>query len=347
MTQLISVRPQTNRQQQWQDFLPPDMLALLSVALVLMFLGTFGGNKRQQLTKAKWAGLGEKLRAVRVARQQLKSDKVDRICLYCGSYQQWQMQGITPSLLTTLNGYPPTLVVPFANQSMEVLGRPNSGKTYSFINRVLASAIEQGYPIMLYDYKGGSNGEGGQIPFLATYAVRHGYKLKIFAPGRDYSCTINPLDFIRDPSDMTTAMTLAKTFHENMRGNTSNTDGFFGPAGQRLIYALFQLAKATEYPDLVMAFALLSLPKLPKRLLYATENHLESFPFWVRVGFSQLMQVAGADPTSAGIMGNAADLITEFMQKNLLPCYLGSSNTNLELNEKEILIFQSDILRQK
>jgi type IV secretion system protein VirD4 len=330
-----------------QNFFPTEIWALLGVSIIFMLMGNSSNGKKQQLTQARWASTKEKITAVKEAQKQLKEKTVKRVCLYCGSFQTHQMLGMTPTLTTTLTGYPPTLVVPSANRSMEVIGRPDSGKTFSFIDRVLASAIDQGFPILLYDYKGGSNGEGGQIPFIATYAVRHGYKLKVFAPGRDYSCTVNPLDFIRDPSDMTTAMSLAKTFHENLRGDSGSTDGFFGPAGQRLIYAIFQLAKSSQYPDLAMAFAILSLPKLPKRLVHAAEKNLDSFPFWVRVGFSQLMQVAGVDRTSGGILAGAADLITEFLQKDLLPCYLGESNTSLELKEKEILVFQSDIFRQK
>lgn len=257
------------------------------------------------------------------------------------------MSGILPWLLTVLGGYPPTLVVPRANRSIEVIGKPDSGKTFSVINPLLISAIDQGFPILLYDYKGGPDGVGGQIPYIATYAARHGYKVRIFAPGRDYSCTINPLDFIEDSSDMTTAQTLAKTFQQNLRGNTGSSDGFFGPAGQRLIYAIFQLAKSSRYPDLAMAFAILQLSELPQRLVHAGKENFAHFPTWVRMGFTQLMQVADADRTSGGILAGAADLITEFMQKNLLPCYLGASNTSLYLEGKEILIFQSNILRQK
>lgn len=323
----------------------PNLLYLLGFFFFLA-IANFGQGKKSLLTNARFVTSGEKLRALKEAQRQLKSTKVKDVCLYCGSYSPWQMWGFFPLLKIWLTGYPPTLFVPSANQSIDIIGKAGSGKTFSAINRLVASAIDQGIPILLYDYKGDAHGQGGQIPFVATYALRHGYKLRIYAPGKDYTCVINPLDFIRDEKDMTTAKAIAENFHANLRGDSGKTDGFFGPAGKRLIYAIFLLAKGTQYPDLAMAFAILKLPKLAARLAYASQRNLEQFSFWVQVGFSQLIQVAEAEQTSSGILAGAADIITEFMQHDLLPCYLGKSNTSLYLQEKEILILQSDEERQ-
>ena len=340
-----TVSPVTSIVEVFQEtFDDPMMLVFFCLIIIFAVFSSLSPSK-SKLTRARWAGRGEKLLALKTARKQLKSHKINKVCLYSGSFKKWQMWGIIPDLTTFIVGNSPSLFVPSANQSMEVCGRPNSGKTYSFIDRVVVSGIEQGFPILLYDYKGGSCGEGGQIPFIATYAARHGYKVRIFAPGRDYTCILNPLDFIRDNRDMTTAQALAKNFHANLRGDTGKTDGFFGPAGQRLIYALFMLAKGTIYPDLAMSFSFMQLTHLAKRLEQASTKNLSHFPFWVQVGFKQLIQVAEAEQTSGGILAGAADLLTEFMQYDLLPCYLGKSNTSLYLKEKEIIIFQSDIFR--
>ena len=328
----------------WQQLRDPKIFLLIGIFTVLAL--ALSRQKQNLLTNARFVNKWEKLRGLNEAKRQLKSNKVKDVCLYCGSYAQWQMWGPIPALYIWLTGYPPTLFVPSANQSIDIIGKAGSGKTFSVMNRLAASALDQGIPVLLYDYKGDANGEGGQIPFVATYALRHGYKLKIYAPGRDYTCVINPLDFIRDEKDMTTAKAIAENFHANLRGDSGKTDGFFGPAGKRLIYAIFLLAKGTKYPDLAMAFALLQLPNLPERLAYADKRKLDQFSFWVRVGFSQLIQVAKAEQTSGGILAGAADIITEFMQYDLLPCYLGKSNTSLYLQEKEILILQSDTERE-
>jgi type IV secretion system protein VirD4 len=132
---------------------------------------------------------------------------------------------------------------------------------------MVRSAIEQGHPVVLYDYKADAFGKGGQLSYLATLAARHRYNVQIFAPGRPYSCIINPLDFLQDANDSTTAGVLAEVFHRNLTRGGGKADAFFGPAGQRLIQALLQLAKSSQYPDLAMAFCVVQLPKLVKRLI--------------------------------------------------------------------------------
>ena len=315
--------------------------------LVIFAIFAMMSPPKSKLTRARWAGRAEKIALVKTAQEQLNNPKVKATCLYSGSYWKWQMWGVIPYIWTWITGNPPSLFVPFANLSLEVVGRAGSGKTFSVIDRVLASAIERGYPILLYDFKGGKNAIGGQIPFIATYAARHGYKVRIFAPGREYSCIINPLDYMKDNRDMTTAKTIAETFHANLRADAGKTDGFFGPAGKRLLYALFMLAKGTIYPDLAMAFAFMKLTNLPQRLKHLSTLNLKHFPFWVEVGFSQLIQVAEAEETSGGILAGAADLLTEFMQYDLLGSFLGNTNTSLCLQSKEILIFQNDRNRKK
>ena len=329
-----------------KTFDDPMMIPFIGFLVIFGIFSIFSPRK-SKLTRARWASRVEKIALVKTAQEQLKNPKVKATCLYSGSYWKWQMWGVVPYIWTWITGNPPSLFIPFANLSIEVCGKAGSGKTFSVIDRVLASAIENGYPIILYDFKGGKNAIGGQIPFIATYAARHRYKVRIFAPGREYSCIINPLDYMKDNRDMTTAKTIAETFHANLRADAGKTDGFFGPAGKRLLYALFMLAKGTDYPDLAMAFAFMRLTHLPQRLKHLSTLNLKHFPFWVEVGFSQLIQVAEAEETTGGILAGAADLLTEFMQFDLLGSFLGKTNTSLCLQEKEILIFQNDRNRKK
>jgi type IV secretory pathway TraG/TraD family ATPase VirD4 len=57
--------------------------------------------------------------------------------------------------------------------------------------------LSKKHPTLLYDYKADEYGKGGQLSYLATLAARHQYNVQIFAPGRSYSCIINPLDFLQ------------------------------------------------------------------------------------------------------------------------------------------------------
>ncbi len=309
----------------------PHIMVLLSIVVVLWIFNAF--RKHQgQLTSARWANGRDKRRALKRAKKQVNSDKVDDVCLWIGQAP---------------NGRPFSksgVMVPDANQSSIIIGRPKSGKTFSAINPMLKSAIEQGLSIVLYEYKADDDGRGGQMEYIATLAARHGYKLNVFAPGRDYSCTINPLDFLKSEEDDTTAAVLAEVFHKNLKAEGGRTDSFFGPAGQRLIQALMQFAKSTKYPDLAMAFAISRLPNLPERLVYADEQG--QLPIAVQIAFSQFMQTAGAQKTSGGIAATASDVLTRFMSSRILPTLLGETNISLLLGSKEMIVFQSDIMRQ-
>lgn len=316
---------------------------LLGLLGLLILVKIVSPKRKGILTTAEWCPTGGKLNAIQLAQKQLKSTKVNDVCLWIGSAQKWKLKGMMPSLLTFF-GNPPTVFVPQANRSVAVVGKPNSGKTFSALNPMIASAIEQGMSVVLYEYKADENGLGGQMAYLATLAVRHGYKLNIFAPGKPYTCIINPLDFMESEEDDTTAAVLAEVFHLNLTGGGKKGDEFFGSAGKRLIQALFQFARSTKYPDLAMAFNVLSLPKLVDRLDYAANQG--NLPYFVRVSFSQFISTLGADKTTSGIQATASDLLTRFISPTMLPSLMGKTNISPILGQKEMIVFQSDIFKQ-
>jgi hypothetical protein len=61
-------------------------------------------------------------------------------------------------------------------------------------------------------------------------------------------------------------------YQNSIKENASGGDPFFEPAIQQLLQALLQLARATNYPDLAMCYALIQLSDLEKRLLEATRK---------------------------------------------------------------------------
>jgi type IV secretion system protein VirD4 len=328
-----------------ETLLQPPMIWLVGLLGFIFLLNIVTGRHRRRiLTTGRWAGAGEKLAALKTAKRQLHSTQINDVVLWCGTPKKWQMKGILPELMTVLTGHPPTLFLPNANQSFAVIGRANSGKTFSAINPLCASAIKQGMSLVLYDYKADDEGEGGQLAYLATLAARHGYDVRIFSPGRDYTCIINPLDFLSDENDDTTAAVLAEVFHKNLKRDTGKGDAFFGPAGQRLIQSLMQFAKATQYPDLAMAFSVLQLENLPKRLAIAAQSG--TLPPFVKVGFAQLIAATESEKTTASIISTAADVLTRFMSPRVLPALMGQTNVPLILGQKQMLVFQSDIFRQ-
>ena len=208
----------------------------LTLIGLFVFLTAVGGlsQKRSHLTSARWAKSSDKFNAVRRAAKQIKSSKINDVCLWCGAPPSWQTRGVLPALVTLFTGHSPTLYIPDANQSAVIVGRPKSGKTFSVINPMLKSAIEQDMAILLYDYKADDNGNGGQMAYIATLAARHKYKVNVFSPGRPFSCVINPLDFLADENDDTTAAVLAEVFHANLKGGgKGREDAFLSPCPTR------------------------------------------------------------------------------------------------------------------
>jgi type IV secretory pathway ATPase VirB11/archaellum biosynthesis ATPase len=99
----------------------------------------------------------EKLAAVGTALKQMRERKHNRVTLWCGKPRYW-IKGsfqIVGTHLQTLLGKPPTIFLPDAQRSLLVIGTPGSGKTASVIDSALESAFTQGFPVILYDKKGG------------------------------------------------------------------------------------------------------------------------------------------------------------------------------------------------
>lgn len=308
------------------------------VAFILIVLSVFGGNgKKGKLTSSRWAKGGEKSTALKKLRQQIATRKSSEVGLYCGNLPKGGL-----SWKSGIGGTLPTVPVADANRGIMVMGSAGSGKTYSVIDPLLFSGIDQGLGILLYDYK------GEQKENIATQAARHGYTVNIFAPGKPWTCVINPLDFIESSTDTLGAKNLAKVLYKNTLDADSSGDPFFEPASQQLVQALLQLAKATEYPDLAMAYAFLRLHDMPKRVLEASKKKQMYSP-WIREQFSQIAGLAEEDAgkTTGGIIAGAQNLLLPFIQPDLMACFVGKTNAPTYINEKQILVFENDINRQE
>jgi len=153
------------------------------------------------------------------------------------------------------------LYIPDVQRGMAICGAPGSGKTFSVIDPSLRSAVDQGHPIILYDFK-----YPDQASLLVPYALLNGYSVEIFAPGFDESSVCNPLSFIAHVLDAETANQIATTMDKNFNLGDTKGDKFFDTSAAQLMQAAFVLARAFRESDLLTVQAFLSLADLVPRI---------------------------------------------------------------------------------
>lgn len=283
--------------------------ALLLILLVARILRT-----SDKLADARWADKRAIRHARRKALAQIKNPQIGKAtALYLGD----------PGL------YP----IPDAQRHIAVVGVTDSGKTTSAIDQLIRSALEQGFTSFVYDVK------AEQLAKHAAYAISLGYQIHCFAPGLAWSGCSDPMRFLRDEYDSTTARQIAATINRNMMAG-ANKDDFFGPAADSLVETVLLLAKGSVYPDLLMAWSILQLPNLAKRLVGAKAAH--SLDLWAEVAATTTISVALAEKTVSGIIGGAVNAFRAFISRDLLPTIAGSSTIPLRLDGKHIVFFQVD-----
>lgn len=253
------------------------------------------------------------------------------------------------------------LYFPDLQRGVMVVGAPGSGKTFSTIDPLLRSVIEQGFPVILYDFKYPS-----QAAILGPYAERLGYEVRVFAPGFPESETVNVLDFMRDCLDAETAGQIAHVMNKNFQVGTDKDDPFFSTAATQLLQAVFMVAKASPEPDLVMAQVVISLSNLVERLerwrerreiddvaalsavkpewgAYAISEFNKS---WILRAFAQIISVGKSEKTLSSIVGVATNNLTQFMKPNIAPHFVGRSTFDFWLEGRQLLIVGMDRVRR-
>lgn len=123
-------------------------------------------------------------------------------------------------------------------------------------------------------------------------------------------------------------------------GGMSKTDPFFGPSGDKLARSIFMLTKATEYPDLVMAKRLLSLPDITKRL--ALLEGKEGVNPFVLDSFQQFLSGEKSEKTIDSIRATASLVFDSFTRPEFMSCLVGESTIPLDFYGKKILFLQPD-----
>ncbi|MDZ8135838.1 MAG: type IV secretion system DNA-binding domain-containing protein [Nostoc sp. DedQUE04] len=314
------------------------LLACGAVIVVAKYIDAKAGIAK--LATARWGGAAEKTAARKLACKQINKRKHNRVSLYVGTPKNTSSEVVGGIRKTKIPSDSKTLYLPDAQRGIFVCGGPGCGKSFSMINPLLRSAIDQGFPLALYDFKYAEQESAyspskGQAPVLAGYALLRGYQVTVLAPGFAESAVANPIDFLRNNEDSEMARQLAITLNRNFQlGEKDSGNSFFTNAGDQLVQAVFMLAKGTQYPDIMMCQALLGLPKLVKRMEQA-----ENLNFMVREAFAQFVSVAGSPETAASIVGTASGLFSRFMVPAALAAFCGKTNIPLDLKGRQMVIF--------
>lgn len=275
-----------------------------------------GSGRRGKLSTGRFAGQAERQRARLTARQQRKQRRTAKVSLRAGNVD-----------------------IPQAQQSLVIAGAPDSGKTYSIIDPAIRSAIAQGFPLVIYDFK------GSQLETHAAWAAAQGYQVDVFAPGQPYTGVCNLLDFLTDETDSLMAAQLAHVLQKNaQRDSGYKENDFFSSAGTTLVEAVMLLAKLTPYPDLLMAGKILSLSELPSRLRVAGESGW--IPVWTMESLSQILSSEGAEKQIAGIVATAQRTLKSFTGKSLVNSFCGKTSVPLDITGKRVLFLQADIQKR-
>jgi type IV secretion system protein VirD4 len=319
----------------FQYFANPEGLTMIGVLVFIILLSQFSGAKKGKISTGRVVGRGEKLAATNLALQQIEERKHNKVTFWCGSPKYWFpgrfKQG--GARFQTIVGASPTVWIPHAERSTLVLGAPGSGKTFGTIDRMAESCMAQGFPLIVYDKK------GDQMKLLAPLAARYGYKVWIFAPGEPYSEVINPLDFMENQEDAVTAAQIAQVINANA-GGSGKSDEFFSKAADLLAKALIQLAKGSDCPDLAMVYCIQSTDGFINKLHAAVQAGRVSR--WVAASFQQYLKAKDSEKTIASIDTTTVGIFSGFMQRSLLPSFIGKSTIPTKLSGKQILIFKLD-----
>jgi type IV secretory pathway TraG/TraD family ATPase VirD4 len=302
-------------------------------------------NKNGRMASAHWAGKKEKLAAQKVAIRQINERKRDGLTTWINTplilrLNQPREKGGKIVARYKITPRANTIFIPDGQRGTAVCGAPGSGKTFSVIDPMVRSVIDQGFPICLYDFKF----PGGQAEIHAAYARSKGYDVRIFAPGFEGTESCNLLDFLKSADDSETAGQIAKVLNQNfsLNGGKGGEDPFFQMSGDQLIKAVLQLAKLSEYPDFLTCQKILALD--PMDLIDRIKS--TNISPWVKVSWDQFISMRESEKTVASVAATASLMFTNFVSPDILPCLCSKSTIPLDLEGKQMIIFGMDQSRR-
>jgi type IV secretory pathway TraG/TraD family ATPase VirD4 len=239
----------------------------------------------------------------------------------------------------------PGIVLDRLNEHMLILASSGAGKSYSAFDPIIRSLILQWFSIAFFDFKGDQETDRTCCPSseLAGYALEHGYKVRVVAPGYADSDKINLLDAVTDSES---AGELADVLYANVnKGKQSNDDGFFplsGKLAMQFIFLWLKWQSRQDLADLALAHKALSLPNLLDRLL-----HNKDIPQKIKILAQQLISTEGSPETAASIVATTLTVLTKFQNDASWASFCGVSTMPLITGHKEFIVYRMNPLYEK
>ena len=312
---------------------------VLLLFVATLFMGEGSGSERRKLAHSRKGDRVDEKAAQKKGFEQISQRKHNKVTL------------CTQSVKKTEKGYktkPGALFVTDAQRAIAAIGSSSSGKTYSVIDPLIRSSIEQGFPTIIYDFK-----YPEQSSKIVAYAAKNGYEVNVFAPGFPESGVCNVLDFMKDGDDGLMARQIGSALNANLAGKASaQRDEFFGDAGDQLMQALMMLAKSLPEPDLMTAALMSSLDKLPERILAAkarSENAAEGewqLSTLTHMAFSQVIQLKDSEKTVSGVIGTAQRIFSRFLVRELIATLCGETTIPIDMEGRQLLVIGMDQTRR-
>ncbi|WP_373545647.1 type IV secretory system conjugative DNA transfer family protein [Chamaesiphon sp.] len=346
----------------------PSLVMTGGLGLVILGVSIYQSRngKTGKTATARWANAGEISNCNKLAKAAIAKPKFNK-----AAYFITEPIGGAPAALDKLNA---RVMFPQINRGVLFVGGAGAGKTANFGDPAVMSAIVQGYAIVLYDFK---FGEGGQAETVIPLAIKHGYQVRILAPGKRCSQVFNILDLIgkglekfghledaierikaillEDSKDAAGCREIVAIISDNTGESDAKKDNFFDPASVSVLSGAFAAAKwvASELADpslanILMVNQILSLPNLTKRLI----ANKAKIPAWIFGGFTVL--TSGYDPekkssAESGILMTCLKTLAPVTLPNYLPAFCGTSTfpnfdpqDPLKVDGKHMIVFGVD-----
>jgi type IV secretory pathway TraG/TraD family ATPase VirD4 len=319
---------------------------LVFVALAFLLILNLKRSKRTGiLARAAFGGNKEKKIARKLALKQIENSKKEEIALYIGTPSGSKIITSKGQKFLYLPEDPKILYLPNAQENILYIGRSGSGKTFSAGNPLVMSAIQQGFTVFYYDFKG--HEDPAPSDKIIGYAQKNGYSISVLAPGYPESCTCNILDFLESEIDAENAYQLASVLNSNFQLSSGGggSSEFFDRAANQLIQGILMLTKMCRDPqrsDIALSHYLLATPNLGGKLK-EVEDYLNPY---VKAAFDNYLSSVDSPETAASIATTASLMFSKFMTPFVLATFTGKSTLPLDVDGKHLIVFKMNPQRR-